>query len=41
MLVKYVKVPGDSQYEYFTFKSTSVAIQTELGNKIEGIKEKV
>ena len=41
MLVKYVKVPGDEQYEYFTFKSSTAPSETELGKKIEEIKEKV
>ena len=37
MLVKYIMVPGEFEYDFFTFKSSTSKVQTELMTKIEEI----
>lgn len=41
MLVKFIMVPGDTQYEYFTFKSYKEQTKTELYDIITKINERV
>ena len=41
MLVKFFKVGGDDEYEFFTFKSVCQKVETELSKKVNKIKDRV
>lgn len=41
MLIKYIKVPGDTEYEFFTFKSAREDVETELSKTFKEIKDRV
>ena len=41
MLIKFIKIPKDTDYHFFTFKSSCDKVETEESKKINEIKGRV